>query len=256
MEQEFKNRINRVLEICESTNDYLKALGEQGAPHGAWIAAKKQTQGRGRAGHRWSSLEGNLLLSVLLLGISTDRMTWLPLAIAAQIATDLRARFETLDLRVKWPNDFKLFPSGEKLGGILCESCGGAFRSFVVVGVGLNVRAAPEGLDQATTCLERELGALVEIAEIRELVIRSVLEGCARLNRNGTGFVEEFYQKHGFFSAGDPIEWMEGGVKRVGVFKGLGRYGELVAEMEHGKTTSIYSEDVTAFRRASDGFLS
>ncbi|MBV9095896.1 MAG: biotin--[acetyl-CoA-carboxylase] ligase [Streptosporangiaceae bacterium] len=45
-----------------------------------------------------------------------------------------------VDARLKWPND--LLQSGSKLGGILCEAAGDA----VVIGIGINVSAAPGDL--------------------------------------------------------------------------------------------------------------
>jgi BirA family biotin operon repressor/biotin-[acetyl-CoA-carboxylase] ligase len=46
--------------------------------------------------------------------------------------------------RLKWPNDIVF--DGRKLAGILCEGASGASGTFVVAGIGINVRQAKEDL--------------------------------------------------------------------------------------------------------------
>src|SRR4051794_23597950 len=96
---------NTVLDSCESTNDCARALGEKGFAHGTWVSARRQTGGRGRLGRSWASIEGNLFLSLIVRIDRKDVWTWIPLAAAAGVVTALRARFENLDIRIKWPND-------------------------------------------------------------------------------------------------------------------------------------------------------
>ena len=47
-----------MLDEVGSTNDEALALGRAGAPHGAAVAARSQTAGRGRRGHAWASPPG------------------------------------------------------------------------------------------------------------------------------------------------------------------------------------------------------
>ena len=55
-----------VVDITGSTNDALLEAGKLGAPHGTGLAARAQTAGRGRRGHKWDSTLGNLLLSIVV----------------------------------------------------------------------------------------------------------------------------------------------------------------------------------------------
>ena len=55
-----------IVDVTGSTNDDLLEAGKQGAPHGTGLAARTQTAGRGRRGHKWDSTAGNLLLSIVL----------------------------------------------------------------------------------------------------------------------------------------------------------------------------------------------
>ena len=55
-----------IVDVTGSTNDDLLEAGKQGEPHGTGLAARTQTAGRGRRGHKWDSTAGNLLLSIVL----------------------------------------------------------------------------------------------------------------------------------------------------------------------------------------------
>ena len=127
-----------------STNADLLARARDGAPEGVILAAEEQTAGRGRMGRSWQSPPRAALTFSLLLRpapVPPARRGWLPLLAGAAVAGAVRA-VAAVDARLKWPNDVLV---GEaKLGGILAEAVGDA----VIVGVGLNVSAAPPGLPE------------------------------------------------------------------------------------------------------------
>ena len=109
-----------------------------------------QSAGRGRLGRVWEASPGDCLLVSVLLR-PDDRASELhrltqAVALAAADACALVGGFRP-DL--KWPND--LLVDERKLAGILAESLveGGSVAA-VVVGMGLNVRAAPPGAISAT----------------------------------------------------------------------------------------------------------
>ena len=148
-----------------STNADLLALARtaSGAPEGVVLAAEEQTAGRGRMGRSWVSPPRAALAFSLLLRpapVPPARRGWLPLLAGVAVAAAVRS-VAAIDARLKWPNDVLV---GEaKLSGILAEASGDA----VIVGVGLNVSAAPAGLEQNAlppTSL-RALGAPVTARE-------------------------------------------------------------------------------------------
>jgi BirA family transcriptional regulator, biotin operon repressor / biotin---[acetyl-CoA-carboxylase] ligase len=141
-----------------STNDEAKARARAGAAEGTVVWAGEQTAGRGRRGRTWASPPGNLYLSLVA------RPQCAP-AVAAQLGfvaalglADALAEIagKLLDLRCKWPND--LLAAGRKLAGILLESESGAGDAvdFVVIGVGVNLAAAPEGTEFPATSLTEQ----------------------------------------------------------------------------------------------------
>lgn len=107
------------------------------------VGADMQHCGRGRRGRSWSSPAGNLYLSLALnpADAGSERGI-LPVRVACLLCLWMRDLFG-LRLTIKWPND--LCYGTKKLAGILCESSwqGGNWGP-VVIGIGMNVRKAPE----------------------------------------------------------------------------------------------------------------
>src|SRR5206468_1374206 len=138
-----------------STNDEATALARAGAGSGTLVWAAEQNTGRGRRGRSWRSPPGNLYLSLV------QRPECSP-ASAAQLgfvaALGLGDAITELGLRpsYKWPND--VLVNRRKLAGILLESemTAGGGLDFVVIGVGVNIAVAPEGVEFPTTSLVAE----------------------------------------------------------------------------------------------------
>ena len=155
----------------DSTNDVaLKAIRQDDAD-GLVVLAESQRRGRGRQGRQWVSPAGrNLLLSALRVE---------PVEDTTRLVCDL-----------KWPNDVLL--AGAKVAGVLVETRREAAALGVVVGVGLNVNAAPppEAVDRPATCLADHLAHPVERTEI----VRSLLVRLDRwVERIENGQVEELH---------------------------------------------------------------
>lgn len=138
-----------------STNDEAKALARAGAPAGTLVWAAEQTAGRGRRGRRWQSPPGNLYLSLVVRPEGAAAAAAQLGFVAALALGDALAALAgpDLPLRFKWPND--LLADGRKLAGILLESeTSGRDRvDFVVIGVGVNIAAAPRNVEYPATSL-------------------------------------------------------------------------------------------------------
>ena len=144
-------------DTLDSTSAEARRRAEAGEAGPLWIAARRQTAGRGRRGRAWETPEGNL--AATWLG-TTDK----PPAEAAQVSfvaalavADLACAYvpESL-IRLKWPNDPLL--AGRKLGGVLVES--GARpdgRLWLACGVGVNLAHAPVAAERPATTLAEHL---------------------------------------------------------------------------------------------------
>lgn len=131
---------------------------------GTVVVADHQTAGRGRLGRTWFSEPGaNLLLSIVMQAPADPaRAPRLCLLWAAAIA-------ETIDVRVKWPNDL-VDADGRKLGGLLAELDHGR----IVLGIGLNANQLTfPGVDGATSLRELR-GAPIDRLALLVDVLRAV----------------------------------------------------------------------------------
>jgi BirA family transcriptional regulator, biotin operon repressor / biotin---[acetyl-CoA-carboxylase] ligase len=142
----------------DSTNRRARELAATGAPHGTLVTAGVQTAGRGRQGRRWEASAGSALLCSLVLR-ELDALLSLRAGLAVADVAGAAAR-------VKWPNDVLL--DGRKVAGVLVE--GRPHEGWAVVGIGVNVAAAPDLPDAAALGrddLEAVLAELLAALEAR-----------------------------------------------------------------------------------------
>lgn len=123
----------------DSTNDLLKSLAKQGAPHGTVVLADSQTNGRGRLGRSFHSPEGAGIYMSILLRPNCPPGKLMHLTCAAAVAMCDAVEASTgIRPGIKWTND--LVYEGRKLGGILTElvlnSRGGV--DAAIIGIGIN----------------------------------------------------------------------------------------------------------------------
>lgn len=136
-----------------STNSDLAAQLRAGqpVPEGQWLVADRQVAGRGRQGRNWFDGNGNFMGSTVVHVAARDPHP-ASLALVAGVAAHeavASVLAEPQRLRLKWPNDLML--DGAKLAGILLEREGGA----IVVGMGINLAAAPQLPDRRTVALSQ-----------------------------------------------------------------------------------------------------
>ena len=134
-----------------STNDDLATGARRGERTPAVLVADHQTAGKGRLGRRWvdaagaGSPEASLLVSFRLPATVAEASDRAAAVSAAALAAAARALDgSAAEVRAKWPNDLLLEGPGiaGKLAGVLSEIVDGE-PPVVVVGLGLNVAAAP-----------------------------------------------------------------------------------------------------------------
>lgn len=157
-----------------STNTELMQRGRQGDTAPTLVTALRQTAGRGRLGRAWTAKPGATLTFSLGLPLQLETVPGgggaLSLAVGLAVAEALdqglgqwrcdhghAPEATTLPgLGLKWPND--LWLGERKLGGILIEATAApgldAGRRWLVIGIGLNVREAPEGAASLADALQ------------------------------------------------------------------------------------------------------
>ena len=209
------------LEETTSTNKVL--LDNNFAP-GDIASAVFQTAGRGRTGRSWQSAHGDsLMFSVVLPEIKTDKLMGAQI-VAAYAASAALAPYAPV--RVKWPNDLVI--DGKKLGGLLIETrFSGSRLEKAVLGIGINIKKAPEGLEAAfldAYCTPPPGGRL--LAEIL-----GELERFYTAYLSGALAIEPLWENYSA-NSGKEVSFHLGGKKVKGRELGIDSYGRLIAEYE------------------------
>ena len=127
------------LEETGSTNDDLKALAKQGAPHGTVLIADRQSGGHGRMGRSFHSPGGVGIYFSILLRPQCAPSELMHLTCATAVAMcDAVENATGFRPGIKWTND--LVSGKRKLGGILTELGLSAKGSvdYAIIGIGIN----------------------------------------------------------------------------------------------------------------------
>ena len=150
-----------VLPEIDSTNSELmrRFRGAPGRPpqlEPVLLVAEQQSAGRGRLGRSWQSRRGDSLTFSLGLPLQPADWAGLSLVVGISLAESLdpggTTRKGSSRIGLKWPNDVWLAgssgervkkgePNHRKLAGILVETASWEGLRYVVVGVGINIRA-------------------------------------------------------------------------------------------------------------------
>ncbi|MFN3570429.1 MAG: biotin--[acetyl-CoA-carboxylase] ligase [Polaromonas sp.] len=138
-----------VLPTVDSTNTELMRRFRAAGPSAAepvLLVAEQQSAGRGRMGRAWQSRAGDSLTFSLGMALQPADWSGLSLAVGISIAESLQPALPAAGqprIRLKWPNDLWLADARDerKLAGILVETASWGELRYVVIGVGINVRA-------------------------------------------------------------------------------------------------------------------
>jgi BirA family biotin operon repressor/biotin-[acetyl-CoA-carboxylase] ligase len=250
-----------VFDEVGSTNTEALERARQGERSPTWFVARAQTAARGRRQRAWSAPPGNLYSSVLeILDVVPAAAATLGFAagLAIEAALDrvsletrLRGGAENLNFKLKWPND--VLAGKAKLVGILLEAEAIADgRLAVVVGIGTNVVAYPEGTPYPATSLAA-LGVHVGAEELFGALSDSWAE-FRGIWDNGRGFGEirrKWLERAA--GLGEPVSIQSGGSAVTGTFDTIDEAGCLIVRTAEGKRMPIAAGDVFFGPTASVG---
>jgi BirA family biotin operon repressor/biotin-[acetyl-CoA-carboxylase] ligase len=240
-----------------STSGEALSRARDGDPGRLWVVAREQTAGHGRRGRPWQTPAGNLAASLLLsipagmpntatLGFAAG----LALANAIELCAPGIALCHALDdaagpqsrLRLKWPNDVLL--DGSKIAGILLEAVTGpADRGALVIGIGMNVKHAPDGVPYPATSLAA-CGMAVTVEELFTALSDAWVEQEAVWD-GGRGFpvIRRRWLDHAA-GIGGPIAVSIGADVFRGAFETIDDEGRLVVRTAEGSARAIAAGDV------------
>lgn len=230
-----------------STNTDLLALVRDAAGATAHcLVTGHQRSGRGRRAKPWSddARAGALLCSLAWPLPRGCDVTGLSLGVGVWLVQALR----TLGLRgaaLKWPND--LLVGQRKLAGVLIEVADTPLARWVVIGIGLNLRA-PQGLAQATGLLEQ--GLQIDRWQVLRALLPRLLLGLQEFAQRGFApWAQEWNQLHAWRERA--VRVLGDGVPDLhGVALGVDDHGFLWLQTPRGRER-VTSGDVS-LRAASD----
>lgn len=224
-----------IKDAVPSTNTVLKQLVPQSPPEGLVLAAKKQLSGRGRLGRSFESPEGGLYLSMLLYPKCAPEKLGTITPCAAVAVRRAIERICDLKCDIKWPNDLQY--KGRKICGILTESSSFRLKTFVVLGIGINVNsdiaAFPEELRHTAGSLAAALGRKIPLEEMIKALIEE-LDSVYALWQNEPGaFLEEY--RAACINVGRDVFLIENGMSRPAHVTGIDENYALLVNTEQGE---------------------
>jgi len=245
-----------------STNAEAMARARDGERGPMWFVTSEQTAGRGRRHRPWIAPRGNLACSILEV-VDVSPAVAATLGFAAGVALEaalqkvsieasLRsAGSDHMKFSLKWPND--VLAGRQKLAGILLEAEAVAGdRLAVVVGIGTNVVAAPEGTQTPATSLGA-LGVHIGAEELFATLSDAWAEFRGIWN-NGHGFdeIRRLWLARAA-GLGEPVAIQAGGSAVEGTFDTIDDTGCLIVRTADGKLVPISAGDVYFGSAASAG---
>lgn len=231
-------RLIETVPVTGSTSADLAArlAGGERMAEGAWLVADRQNAGRGRQGRAWFDNAGNFMGSTVIHVSPADPApASLALVVGLALAETV-APFVPPPQRpmLKWPNDVLI--GAAKLSGILLEASG---RS-VVVGIGVNLAAAPDLPDRPTVALS-SFGPAPDRDTFAQDLARNLATELERWRTYGLGPVISRWLALAH-PVGTPLRVGEPGeVPLEGTFAGLSDDGALQLRLPDGTTRTIHA---------------
>jgi BirA family biotin operon repressor/biotin-[acetyl-CoA-carboxylase] ligase len=245
-----------------STNAEAMLRARAGERGPMWFVTTEQTAGRGRRLRPWVAPRGNLASSILeVIEVAPALAATLGFAAGLALEQALRklsieaalrmAGSDGLNFTLKWPND--VLAGRSKLAGILLEAeamVGGGLA--VVVGIGTNVVASPEGTPTPATSL-KALGIDISAEEL----FAALSDGWAEFREvwdHGRGFgeIRRLWLERAT-GLGQAVAIKSGSTLIEGIFDTIDEQGCMIVRTTDGNLVPITAGDVYFGSVASAG---
>lgn len=238
-------------DILDSTNEEASRRAQAGDLGPAVVWAKTQTAGRGRRGREWVSKPGNVFMSVLVDPgkplIEASQLSFAASLAVKRALEDVTESWpEPMPITLKWPNDVLL--GGQKVSGILLEGGAapdgqGGQRDYLIIGIGVNLKHAPEGTPFPATSLAANTGEQTPASEVVSRItfhLKALIEawqtsGFSPLRLEWMASADRF---------GETIDVQQGDTRIQGTFLDVSAEGALLLGLEDGREETIHAGDV------------
>jgi BirA family biotin operon repressor/biotin-[acetyl-CoA-carboxylase] ligase len=181
--------------------------------------------------------------TVVQLRASDPLAATLALVAGVALAQTVKTLAPTVEFQLKWPND--LLVDGAKCSGILLERTGNA----VVIGMGVNLVAAPELPDRPTACFAGK-GAHVDRDRFADVLAVAMVDALWIWRQEGVESIVRAWLPLGH-PVGTPLHVSEQGID--GFFDGLAPDGALRLRLDGGETMLVHAGDIELRRPVEEG---
>ena len=245
------------VEETGSTNDDLKLLARQGAPHGTVLIADRQSGGHGRMGRTFHSPGGVGIYFSILLRPQCAPGELMHLTCATAVAMcDAVENATGLRPGIKWTND--LVYGKRKLGGILTElglsSKGNV--DYAIIGIGINCCQCKEDFAEDIRSIAASLSMVTGKDIDRAKVAAAMMQALYRMDQNlltGKAEMLDRYRKN-CITIGQEVSLLRVGEPvRHGKAIGMDDEGALLVQFTDGTLEAVNSGEVSV--RGMYGYL-
>ncbi|MBN9565417.1 MAG: biotin--[acetyl-CoA-carboxylase] ligase [Alphaproteobacteria bacterium] len=234
------------LQSVDSTNAWLKSHVDRNTKQGLVVVALEQTEGRGRQGRAWESPVGNLYFSLFLKpSCPSHQMALFTYIASLSIAMGLESFIDQAKkVQVKWPND--VLVEGAKIAGTLLEVISDGEGAYgLIIGIGVNVRSAPQVEGNKTTSLLAETEINASIATVLTRILRQIYQNYFSWHRHEFKNVREQWLNRHFVQSGEEILVKHPKEEKY-IFQTIGDDGALIVQDINGEVKSLVAGEIMA----------
>ena len=243
----WKDRLQHFPSI-DSTNDQLRLLARQGAPHGTVLIADHQTGGHGRLGRSFHSPEGMGIYLSILLRPDCAPSDLMHLTCAAAVAmcdaVEASAGFRP---GIKWTND--LVYQKRKLGGILTELgfTPKGTLDYAIIGIGINccqtAEDFPEDIRAFAGSLSMMTGTYADRSKVAAAMAEALWHMDSRLLTRKVDILSQY--RRDCITVGQEISLVRGEDVRHGKALDIDEAGALIVSFPDGSIEAVNSGEIS-----------
>ena len=231
-----------------STNDHLRTLARQGAPHGTVLIADRQTNGHGRRGRSFQSLGGMGVYLSLLIRPDCAPTDLMHLTCATAVAM-CNAVESAVSFRpgIKWTND--LVYRKHKLGGILTElgfTAQGKL-DYAIIGIGINCCQKQTDFAEEIQSFAGSLSMITGNPVDRAKVAAAMMQALCQMDRDLLTKKDDMLESYrrDCITIGQEISLVRGEEIRHGLALRVDDAGALVVQFPDGSVEAVNSGEVS-----------
>ena len=229
-----------------SSMDEVRHLALNSAQEGTVVRVSRQLSGRGRRGREWTSPDGGLYFSVLLIpDWPLEDISKMTLMIAVAVCEGLQ-EFSDIQAQIKWPND--LLINGKKIAGILMESeIKGKSLEHMIAGVGININTEKNMLPSEAVSLREIVDKEYDLQGLLDMILARIEYWYEDIAKDGFDqMLNRWRELAGILGQEVQAESAQGLIK--GIAMDISKNGGLLIKKDNGEMVEVISGEIVQIR--------